>query len=169
MYIGKRNKVFITIEDLLITAGSVLNNILQFSSTIRRKVFGAAIGTKFDIYFHGFFGFHCKILVSERETGLWAMYLLKFEIFPIFIVFCKIFCKSYVIRQLVRQLIYQVFYTKYQILFDLWRLRPVLKHSKVPKYNEQDCLKIHFALKTCNDDSAFCKKCSLSSKNCFYQ
>ena len=38
----------------------------------------------------------------------------------------------------MRQLVYQVCCTRYQVSFYLWRLGPVLKHCKVPKYYNQD-------------------------------
>ena len=39
----------------------------------------------------------------------------------------------------MRQFVYQVCYTRYHILFYLWLIGSVLKHSKVPKYYDQDC------------------------------
>ena len=43
---------------------------------------------------------------------------------------------------------YQVCYPKYQVLFCLWLMEPLLKHCKVPKYYKQDCLKIFFLIST---------------------
>ena len=40
--------------------------------------------------------------------------------------------------RLVRQVEYQVSYTRYQVSFFSWRIGPVLKHCKVPKYFDQD-------------------------------
>ena len=39
---------------------------------------------------------------------------------------------------------YQVCYARYQVSFYLWWFRPELNYSKVPKYYDQDCLKIFF-------------------------
>ena len=41
---------------------------------------------------------------------------------------------------------YQVCYTRYHVSFYLWLIGSVLKHCKVPKYYEQDCLKIFFLI-----------------------
>ena len=46
----------------------------------------------------------------------------------------------------MRQLVYQVCYNRYQDSFYLWRIGPVPKHFKVPKYFDKDCLKIIFLL-----------------------
>ena len=43
---------------------------------------------------------------------------------------------------------YQVCYTRYHVFFYLWLIGSVLKHCKVPKYYDQDCLKIFFLLST---------------------
>ena len=43
---------------------------------------------------------------------------------------------------------YQVCYTKYHVSFYLWLIGSVLKHRKVPKYYEQDCLKFLFLIST---------------------
>ena len=48
----------------------------------------------------------------------------------------------------MRQLVYQVCYTKYQYLFYLRQVGPVLKNCKVPKYYDQDCLQIFPLLST---------------------
>ena len=42
----------------------------------------------------------------------------------------------------MRQLAYQVCYTRYRVSFYLWQLGSALKYCKVPKYYDQDCLKI---------------------------
>ena len=42
---------------------------------------------------------------------------------------------------------YQICYTIYHVSFYLWLIRSILKHSTVPKY-EQDCLKIFFLFST---------------------
>ena len=52
------------------------------------------------------------------------------------------------VRPLVMQLVCQVCYTRYHVPFDLWLIGSVLKHCKVPKYYDQDCLKIFFLLST---------------------
>ena len=39
---------------------------------------------------------------------------------------------------------YQVCYTIYHVSFYLWLIGSFLKHCKVPKYYEQDCLKFFF-------------------------
>ena len=46
----------------------------------------------------------------------------------------------------MRQLLYQLYYTRYQVSFYLYQMGPLLKHSKVPKYYDQDYLKIFFLL-----------------------
>ena len=38
----------------------------------------------------------------------------------------------------MRQPVYQVCYTRYHVSFYLWLIESVLKHSKVPKYYDQD-------------------------------
>ena len=48
----------------------------------------------------------------------------------------------------MRQLVCQVCYTKCQVSFYLWLAGPAPKHCKVPKYYDQDCLKIFFFLST---------------------
>ena len=42
----------------------------------------------------------------------------------------------------------QVSYTRYGVSFYLWLVGSVLKHCKVAKYYEQDCLKIFFLIST---------------------
>ena len=37
---------------------------------------------------------------------------------------------------------YQVYSTTCQVSFHLWRNGPVLKHCKIPKFFDEDCLKI---------------------------
>ena len=46
------------------------------------------------------------------------------------------------------QLVYQVCYTRCEVLFYLSQIRPSLNHYRVPKYFDQDCLKISFLLPT---------------------
>ena len=46
----------------------------------------------------------------------------------------------------MRQLVYQVCYTRYEVSFCLWRIGPVLKHCKVPKYYNQDCSRLQITL-----------------------
>ena len=48
----------------------------------------------------------------------------------------------------MKQLVYQVCCTRYHVSFCLWLIRSVLKHYKVPKYYDQDCLKIFFSPST---------------------
>ena len=48
----------------------------------------------------------------------------------------------------LRQLVYQVCYTRNHVPFYLWLIGSVLKHCKVQKYYDQDCLKILFLLST---------------------
>ena len=43
---------------------------------------------------------------------------------------------------------YQICYTRYHVSFYLWVIGSVLKHCKVPKYYEQDCLKFFFLIST---------------------
>ena len=43
---------------------------------------------------------------------------------------------------------YQGCYTRYHVSFELWLIGSALKHGKVPKYYDQDCLKILFLLST---------------------
>ena len=43
---------------------------------------------------------------------------------------------------------YQVCYARYHVSFYLWLIGSVLKHCKVPKYYEQDCLKFFFLIST---------------------
>ena len=43
---------------------------------------------------------------------------------------------------------YQVCYTRYHVSFYLWLIGSVLKHCKVPKYYDQDCLKLFFLIST---------------------
>ena len=52
------------------------------------------------------------------------------------------------VRQLVRRLVNQVCYTRCQVSFYLWWIGSVLKYFKVPKYYDQDYLKIFFLLST---------------------
>ena len=42
----------------------------------------------------------------------------------------------------MRQLVYQVCCTGYDVSFYLWLIGSVLKHREVPKYYDQDCLKV---------------------------
>ena len=51
------------------------------------------------------------------------------------------FCESWAIQQLVLRLMYTVYCAKYQVLFNVMRIKPVLKFFKVPKYYHQDCQK----------------------------
>ena len=44
----------------------------------------------------------------------------------------------------MRQPVYQVCFTSYQISFYLWWIVSVVKYCKIPKYYDQDCLKIFF-------------------------
>ena len=61
--------------------------------------------------------------------------------------------------------VYQVCYTRYQVSIYLWWIGSLLKYCKVPKRYGRDYLKIfYFTLYTFNDDSNFCKNCSLGSK-----
>ena len=63
------------------------------------------------------------------------------------------------------QLVYQVCYTRYHVLFYLLLIRSVLKHCKVPKYYNQDCLKIFFLLSELPMMIQISgKKCSFGSK-----
>ena len=48
----------------------------------------------------------------------------------------------------MRQLVYQVCYARYHVSFYLRLIGSVLKHCKVLKYYDQDCLKIFFLLST---------------------
>ena len=48
----------------------------------------------------------------------------------------------------MQQLIYQVCYSRYQILLYLWWRGLVPKFPKVPKYYDQDCLKMFVLLST---------------------
>ena len=51
---------------------------------------------------------------------------------------------------------YTMFIIRYQVSFYFWRIGPILKHWKVPKYNDQNWLKsFSFALHTSNYDSGF--------------
>ena len=65
----------------------------------------------------------------------------------------------------MRQLACQVCYTRYHVSFYLWLIKAVLKHYKVPKYYDQDCLKIFFLLSTLPAMIQISgKKCSFGSK-----
>ena len=57
--------------------------------------------------------------------------------FPNIFLFPKILRE--VVQQLVSQLVYQVCYTRYHVSFYFWLIGSVLKHCKVPKYNDRDC------------------------------
>ena len=46
------------------------------------------------------------------------------------------------VRHFVMQLVYQFCYNKYKVLLYLWLIQPALKHSKVLKCFNKDCLKI---------------------------
>ena len=78
-----------------------------------------------------FFDCYCQFLLSGGETGRRAMSPHKFEIFPVFLNFLR----SYVLSC-------SACFTRYQILFNLWRLRSILKHRKGTKYYDQDCRSI---------------------------
>ena len=65
----------------------------------------------------------------------------------------------------MRQLVYQVCYARYQVSFYLWWFRPKRNYKKVPKYYDEDFLKIFFPLYSANDDSTFWKKHQFWVKN----
>ena len=59
------------------------------------------------------------------------------------------------------QLVYQVCNTKYQVSFYLWRIGPVLKHCKVPKYYYRDCRVCIIYCRNVNSKTVFaCRKLS---------
>ena len=72
----------------------------------------------------------------------WALHYVPTQTwdFPNISLFSKI------LSPIVRQLVSQVCYTRYHVSFYLWLLESVLKHFEVPKYYDQDCLKIFFLL-----------------------
>ena len=70
----------------------------------------------------------------------------KFEIFLIFPNFLRFLVLG--LSATREELVYQVCYTRYQVSFYLWWIGSVLKYCKVPKYYDQDCLKIFFLLST---------------------
>ena len=52
------------------------------------------------------------------------------------------------------QLKYEVYYTTYQVLFHVWKIKPVMKHSKLSKIYDHDCIK-NLALYAFSNNSDF--------------
>ena len=81
--------------------------------------------------------------------GDWALCYISNQIwdFLIFPYFLKD-PKSLVVQQFMRKPIYQAGCSRYHVSFYLWIIQSGLKHTKVPKYYGQDCLKIFFSHST---------------------
>ena len=99
-----------------------------------------------------FFESFCQSLASERETGPYAMSSTKFVIFLIFPYFLRslfpyfLSLNSY--GKLGRQLVDQVCCSRYHVSLYWCLTGSVLRHCKIPKYYDQDCLKSLFLLST---------------------
>ena len=71
-------------------------------------------------------------------------------------------------NSVIKQLVYQVCYTSYQLSLYLWRIRPMLKRCRVPKYSDQDYLKIlilHSTLSMMIQKAFILLKTAILSKN----
>ena len=115
----------------------------------------------FDIYLCMFLDCYYQSLISGREIGHQTMSPHIFEIFLIFFYFLRSLVLSYLPTHeatCIPSLLYKV-------SFCLWLIRSVLKHCKVPKYYDQDCLKIFFLPSTLPMMIQIStKKCSFGSK-----
>ena len=74
-----------------------------------------------------------EVYLLERRLGLTLCLHPNLNFFQyIFSNFLRSLAR--VVQQLVRQLVYQVCCTRYQVLFLLWRIEPVIKHCTLQKF-----------------------------------
>ena len=110
--------------------GGVMINSF-FAQTIQDKVFGVnqvELDRARNCWYLQFRVFWLLLPSFNLWKEGWAMSPVKFEILLMF----NKFLRSYVWSCLAT-------YRTYQVSFYFWRIKPVLKNFKVPKYNNQDC------------------------------
>lgn len=77
--------------------------------------------------------------MAETQFGCCLFLCMHSEEKKIFLLFIYINDKSTMkCPQHIRELLYQVYYTRYQILFCLWQIGPVIEHCEVPNYYDRN-------------------------------